>query len=448
MFKGTSGRRPYNGSLVMLDAGARPQVFTEFTAEKALESGKKYIGSDQAWISHCLGWGEKTLFEAEGVVSYNNSFVSKNGGYGKYKHPQNICMVFFPGTTKAFNGVDQIWGGSRRDERVIRSMTGTSNYELKPCGENDVLWAYQDPKHWGKMLADACKKKGVTCRLFTSADQVPVGARAFVRVDQQGKQREISKQMVADLAGNGCITLPTAHEAVLYDDKGAQAELLGAWMPQTAYIKDKQTAIEMAEHIDTVTHRAHEVDGLVSDKRDYWSWPIYSKAIDGAGSKCVRKLNNIDEAMAEIESAWSPTGIPSAYTRRQQGYVLWQECVPNNPCTLRITVIGDYIIGHERKHDHDGLPIAGENTPMDFSTDEQKSVALRAMKIIDEMQTKWMCFDFLRDGSGNILLLECSSAWPTKPWFFNAPAYTKDFQPTQYKGKDMFTIAVDVLLSL
>jgi glutathione synthase/RimK-type ligase-like ATP-grasp enzyme len=454
MFKGTNtSKRPYNGGFVMLDAGSRSQVFTEFTPEKAVESGKLFVGSDQAWISHCLGWGEATVSEQDGIVHYASHFISKHGGAKAYKHPEHVCMVMFPGAVKAFNGIAQIWGGARKDEKVIRAMINkpvklTPVVEHRPKPDNSILWAYLDPKGWGNMFKEACSKKGVKCRLFTYAEQVPDGAKAFVRVDQQDTQREISKGMVAALAAKGCVTLPTAHEAELYDDKGAQAELLNAWMPETVYIKDKQAAIDMAEHIDTVTHRSHEVDGLVSDKRDYWSWPIYSKAIDGAGSKCVRKLHNLAEAMAEINAAWSSKGLPSAYTRIQRNYVLWQEYVPGNPCTLRITVVGDCIIGHERKHDKDGLPIPGENIPMDFSAPYQQAVAKKAHEVIDKLQTKWMCFDFLQDERGNILLLECSSAWPTKGWFSTAPAYTKDFKPTGLKGKDMFSIAVDVLRGL
>jgi glutathione synthase/RimK-type ligase-like ATP-grasp enzyme len=440
MFKGTSGKRPYNGSLMMLDAGARPQVFTEFTPEKALESGKKFIGSDQAWISHCLGWGETTLSEKDGVVAYTTHFINKNGGTKAYKHPDHVSMMFFPGVVKAFNGIKQVYGAARKDDRVISVIAGvTSSPKVEPKKDAPTLYAYDDPKHWGKWFQEACKRQGVQCVLFKKSSQVPDGSRAFVRVDQQSTQREISKGIVEQLAAKKCITLPTSYEGLLYDDKGMQSEEFEKWMPETAYIRDKAHAIQMAEHIEDVTKAAN-------GKKTFWKWPIYSKAIDGAGSKCVRKINSLAEALAEIEQAWG-AGIPSAYTRVQRNYVLWQEYIPSNACTLRITVVGDYIVGHERQHDDDGLPIPGENKPMTFQEPHQIAVAQKAIEIIEAIGTKWMCFDFLQSDQGDMLMLECSSAWPTKSWFADAPMYTKDLKPTKHKGKDMFDIAVDVLLN-
>jgi hypothetical protein len=91
IFKGTSSNRPYNGSLMMLRAGARPQVYRDFTPEKAAEAGQLFCGSDQAWLAHCLGWGERTWSEDDGVVHFRS-------GYRAGKPPPR--MVFFPGALK------------------------------------------------------------------------------------------------------------------------------------------------------------------------------------------------------------------------------------------------------------------------------------------------------------------------------------------------------------
>ena len=91
LFKGTSSNRPYNGSLCMLKAGSRPQVYTEFTAEKAAEAGRLFCGSDQAWLAHCLGWHEKTWGEEDGVVHFRS-------GYRAGKATPRV--VFFPGALK------------------------------------------------------------------------------------------------------------------------------------------------------------------------------------------------------------------------------------------------------------------------------------------------------------------------------------------------------------
>lgn len=99
MFKGTTAGRPYNGSMMLLNAGARPQVFDRFTPAGAAEAGRKYVGSDQAWISHVLGSREATWGEDEGVYWWN-------AGRGAVRAP-NRRIVFFPGSPKPWDLVDR-----------------------------------------------------------------------------------------------------------------------------------------------------------------------------------------------------------------------------------------------------------------------------------------------------------------------------------------------------
>jgi hypothetical protein len=65
--RGTARGRPYNGSLMQIAAGARPQVYADFTAGGAAEAGSRFTGSDQAWLAHCLGPHEATWSEPDGV---------------------------------------------------------------------------------------------------------------------------------------------------------------------------------------------------------------------------------------------------------------------------------------------------------------------------------------------------------------------------------------------
>lgn len=100
MYRGTTGARPYNGSMVMMTAGARPRVYTEFTPERAAEAGRKYVGSDQAWISYMLGWGEATWGPEDGVVWWGSS---KNYAAPEWR------LMFFPGTPKPWEIADDPW---------------------------------------------------------------------------------------------------------------------------------------------------------------------------------------------------------------------------------------------------------------------------------------------------------------------------------------------------
>lgn len=92
------GRGPiynwFNGSLMMLRAGARTKVWTDFdpatSPTKAHRAGCR--GSDQGWISYCLGKSEKTWGLADGVFSYRNHILPKGG-----KLPAGARIVVFHG---------------------------------------------------------------------------------------------------------------------------------------------------------------------------------------------------------------------------------------------------------------------------------------------------------------------------------------------------------------
>lgn len=89
MFKGTAPGRPYNGSMMLLTAGARAQVYERFTPEGAIEAGQHFVGSDQAWISHVLGPNEKVWDERDGV--------------GWWQPGARLPLLFFPGKTKPWD---------------------------------------------------------------------------------------------------------------------------------------------------------------------------------------------------------------------------------------------------------------------------------------------------------------------------------------------------------
>jgi hypothetical protein len=66
IFRGTAHNRAYNGSLMSIRAGCRPQAYETFTTEGAIAAGQVHVGSDQAWLSKCLP-GEATWGPEHGV---------------------------------------------------------------------------------------------------------------------------------------------------------------------------------------------------------------------------------------------------------------------------------------------------------------------------------------------------------------------------------------------
>ncbi len=60
-------RRLYGGAMVLMTAGARPRVYSRFLPKRMAMASRRYIGSDQAWISYVLGPREETWTMADGV---------------------------------------------------------------------------------------------------------------------------------------------------------------------------------------------------------------------------------------------------------------------------------------------------------------------------------------------------------------------------------------------
>lgn len=90
-------RRLYNGSIMMMTAGSRAQVYEEFTPEKAEVASRRYIGSDQAWIAYALGAGEAMWTPADGVTRWGLSPAP---------------MMFFPGHIKPWDVLSHEWVGA------------------------------------------------------------------------------------------------------------------------------------------------------------------------------------------------------------------------------------------------------------------------------------------------------------------------------------------------
>jgi hypothetical protein len=93
IWRSTTSGNPYNGSMWMLKAGARPQVWKDFdpaTSPRATVAARLY-GSDQAWIAHRLGPNEATWSPADGVHSYRNEIQNRG------PLPPGARIVFFHG---------------------------------------------------------------------------------------------------------------------------------------------------------------------------------------------------------------------------------------------------------------------------------------------------------------------------------------------------------------
>jgi hypothetical protein len=90
----TSPGTPYNGGLILMNAGCRPKVWEDFDPQQSPAIGRRmrYVGSDQAWIGVALGTDEAKFSQADGVYSFRNHVHPKAG-----KLPQGARLVSFHG---------------------------------------------------------------------------------------------------------------------------------------------------------------------------------------------------------------------------------------------------------------------------------------------------------------------------------------------------------------
>ncbi len=120
IYRGTAVGRPYNGSLMLITAGCRPQVYEKFTPDAAVEAGKRFVGSDQAWISHILGPNEQTWGVEDGIFWWNRQQPKAA--------TKDARLMFYPGFVKPWQLL--VNGG---DEWVSR------HYRHAPAGKCLIL---------------------------------------------------------------------------------------------------------------------------------------------------------------------------------------------------------------------------------------------------------------------------------------------------------------------
>jgi hypothetical protein len=84
----------YNGSFMMLRAGTRTQVWDTFNPRTSpqIAHAANARGSDQGWITYCLGKGETTWTSADGIYSFRSHIVPRGGGL-----PPGARLVAFHG---------------------------------------------------------------------------------------------------------------------------------------------------------------------------------------------------------------------------------------------------------------------------------------------------------------------------------------------------------------
>lgn len=103
---GKPGRIHYQGGLLLMDAGARPEVWERFQGEASrdLTQARGLVGSDQAWITHCLYPGEASWTYHDGLAFQSHC--------ERGRPPAWACMVQITGRLKPWHpGFRLHWPG-------------------------------------------------------------------------------------------------------------------------------------------------------------------------------------------------------------------------------------------------------------------------------------------------------------------------------------------------
>lgn len=154
--RGTAIGRMYNGSMMSLRLGSRPQAYEQFSVAKATLAGAKHVGSDQAWLAHCLP-GEKIWRPEDGVCFWGDHYPLSDAR-----------LVFFAGLQKPWKmaeiGRETKIAKHYRDARADRCLvlgygsTVWDELEVAIVGQEfaAVIASPEAAAHWpGPVLAVA-----------------------------------------------------------------------------------------------------------------------------------------------------------------------------------------------------------------------------------------------------------------------------------------------------
>lgn len=90
----------YNGSVQLIAAGARPEVYETFDPVQSPVAARQagFRGTDQAWLAHCLGPDEAKFTEAGGFYNWRVKLKPKGG-----RLPDGARLVNFAGQEKPWS---------------------------------------------------------------------------------------------------------------------------------------------------------------------------------------------------------------------------------------------------------------------------------------------------------------------------------------------------------
>ena len=298
------------------------------------------------------------------------------------------------------------------------------------------LYVYVDDRN-GKagLLASAARHRGIPAHMVREASQVVDAKNSFVyffidhltyRDRDKIKAEEFAKLKNVNMA-------PSIGELRVYDDKGAQQLEYNEVMPPALYSSNEKEARKYARET---------------------TYPFISKAIEGAHSSNVRLIRNQAQAINEIEAIFSKEGRgrhdKHSPGLTQQGYVLWQKFMPDNPNDWRMIMLGGKYAMIIHRQNRPDLPFAsgsGLTTPENNLNEKIVSMLEWGREFVLNNGIRVLAGDVILGEEGEFILVETSTSWPTKQHQGNV-VFVHDgesWKSSDYDGTMIFDLKADMI---
>ena len=336
--------------------------------------------------------------------------------------------------TAAGNFVE-LYSSIEHDKKPTAELT--KSFQLNGTGKTNLFVYVDDRNGKAALLASAARRRGMCTHMVRSADNIPNDVTSFVyffidHLDYRDRDKNIAEGFAAL---QNIRLAPSIQELRVYDDKGAQQLEYAMMMPPALYSTKREDA---EAFLDTTTY------------------PFVSKAIEGAHASNVRLVTNQKQAREEIQAIFSDQGR-SRHDKHQagltqQGYVLWQKFLPNNPNDWRVILLGGrYAMAVHRQNRAD-LPFAsgsGLRTPENELNQQITAMLNWARDFTINMKIRVLAADVILDEAGDFVLVETSTTWPTIMHQDNLVFEFRDGEwgVSKYSGTDIFELKADMILN-
>lgn len=258
-----------------------------------------------------------------------------------------------------------------------------------------VFWMLDGRDVWHKPCLEVARKRGYEAKRITQGQHAK-GGIGFIRPHADPNMLDCHKVDYMLMRGAGCRMIQDAAQVELYENKTGQFVRWGEFMPTTWRFGSKTEALAAVK------------DGV-------FSYPIVSKANEGASSTNIRIIPDADALVRHITQIFTKGIVvdhcSGGYLSKQRDYVLLQEFIPHE-FTWRVNRIGNQYCVFKR-YNYKDKPVAqtGNTVAVTELTEEVAAVIRYAVRVTESIGSKWVALDILHHPE-RFVLLETSLAWP------------------------------------